>query len=336
MGIGVGVIGVGGMGARHARNLASQAAEVSLVALMDLDETRARQVAGECGVEAALFTDGLALIEDRAVEAVVIASPDPTHAGLAKACIAAGKPVLCEKPLATSLDEAKEILAAEVARGRRLVQLGFMREYDPQHVALKKLLDEGTLGKPLMFAGMHNNLSEGRVPSQADVVINSAVHDIHSARWLMADEITQVMAQSVPVSPDQPKSCRLVQIQLWFERGGMSSITVNADSGYGYEVAVEITGETGMGRTQSLAGPVVRGGGRAGQAVEPDWLVRFETAYILEIQAWARSLVAGTPTGPSVWDGVASLNVAAACLESLASGQAAGVADLETPALYRR
>ena len=337
MAIGVGVIGVGGMGARHARNIAHQASGVSVVALMDLDQARAGEVSAACGVEATLYTDGLALIADETVGAVVIASPDTTHAGLAKACIAAGKPVLCEKPLATSLEEAKEVMAAEIAHGRRLVQLGFMREYDPQHLALHKILQEDGLGRPLMFSGLHTNLGEGGGgPSQADVVINSAVHDIHSARWLMSDDIVRVMSQSVPFAPDKPDRCRLLQLQLWFKNGAMGSIQVNADSGYGYEVAVEITGETGMARTQSLGSPVVRSKGLAGQAVEPDWLVRFEEAYILEIQAWAQSLVVGIATGPSVWDGVASLNVAGACLDSLASGQVAEVAAMDTPALYGR
>ncbi|MHA1565286.1 MAG: Gfo/Idh/MocA family protein, partial [Alphaproteobacteria bacterium] len=281
--IGVGVIGVGGMGGRHARNIAGHAGGVSVVALMDLDQVRAGQVAAECGVEATLYSDGLALIADRAVGAVVIASPDKTHAELAKACIAAGKPVLCEKPLATNLAQAKEVMAAEIAHGRRLVQLGFMREYDPQHLALNKILRGRGLGRPLMFSGLHTNLREGDGgSSQAEVVINSAVHDIHSARWLMGDDIVRVMAQSVPFGPDKPESCRLLHLQLWFKNGAMGSILVNADSGYGYEVAVEITGETGMARTQSLGSPVVRGGGQAGhagqagQAVEPDWLVRFE------------------------------------------------------------
>ncbi len=332
--VGVGVIGVGGMGGRHARNLARQAVGAKLVALMDLDQARAAEIAADCGVTARLFDDGVALIDDPTVEAVVIASPDATHAALAKACIAAGKPVLCEKPLATTLAGTQEVMAAEVSGGRRLVQLGFMREYDPQHVALKKLLDDGALGRPLYFRGMHNNLALVPPRDQASIVVNSAVHDIHSARWLMADEISQVMAQSVPSQPDMPDSSRLVQLQLWFRKGSIGNIVANMESGYGYEVVVEITGDTGMGRTQSLGSPMVRGNGQAGRAVEPDWLERFDVAYVLEMQAWTQSLRDGRATGPSVWDGVASLNVAAACLESLETGQVATVSPMEMPDLY--
>ena len=84
----VGVIGTGGMGGRHARNLAHRVSGAELVAVMDLDEARATALAGECG-GATVFGSGPELIRNAAVDAVLIASPDPTHAGLAVACVEA-------------------------------------------------------------------------------------------------------------------------------------------------------------------------------------------------------------------------------------------------------
>ncbi len=109
--LGVGIIGTGGMGGRHARNLAHRVSAAEVVAIMDLDQARAAAVAAECG-GAAVFTDAPALINDDAVDAVVIASPDPTHADLAVDCIEAGKPTLCEKPLGVDLDDAQRVLRA--------------------------------------------------------------------------------------------------------------------------------------------------------------------------------------------------------------------------------
>ena len=131
----VGVIGTGGMGGRHARNLAHRVSGAELVAVMDLDGARATALAEECG-GAAVYGSGPELIGDPRVEAVLIASPDPTHADLAVACIEAGKPVLCEKPLGVDIEDAKRVLDAEVAGGRKLVQVGLMRTFDPQHTAL--------------------------------------------------------------------------------------------------------------------------------------------------------------------------------------------------------
>ena len=99
----VGVIGLGRMGGRHARNLAHRIGAAEVVAVADADRALADAVGAECG-GAAVFGDALALIHDAAVDAVVIASPDATHPDLAVACIEAGLPVLCEKPLGVGLD----------------------------------------------------------------------------------------------------------------------------------------------------------------------------------------------------------------------------------------
>ena len=151
----VGVIGTGGMGGRHARNLAHRVAGAELVAVMDADEERAAAVAEECG-GASVFGSGPALVNDDAVEAVLIASPDPTHADLAVACIEAGKPVLCEKPLGVDIDDARRVLEAEAAGGRKLVQVGLMRTFDPQHTALRRAIDAGEIGRPLLLRGIHS------------------------------------------------------------------------------------------------------------------------------------------------------------------------------------
>lgn len=329
----VGVIGTGGMGGRHARNLASLAKDAALVALMDVDQERAQALATDCG-GARLFTDGLALIQDPEVDAVVIASPDPTHAELVLACLDAGKPVLCEKPLASDLEAAAGVVRAEAALGRRLIQLGFMRVYDPAHLDVKAVLDKGDLGKPLMFRGVHNNFFPGRLRNVTDVATNSAVHDFHSARWLMADDIRTVSARHVPAAADQPESCRLMLVQLVFERGGLGTIEVNADSGYGYEVAVEVTAEAGLVASADAMSPTIRRSGARSNDVPPDWLERFERAYVDEIQAWARSLMQGLAAGPSAWDGYMSLAIADAAIRSIASGQAETVRVMDRPPLY--
>src|ERR671916_2835852 len=95
--ISVGVIGTGGMGGMHAENLHARVANARLAAVSDVDAERAGKIAERYG-SAAVYTDGVELIRDDNVEAVVIASPDPTHAPLVLECLKNEKPVLCEKP----------------------------------------------------------------------------------------------------------------------------------------------------------------------------------------------------------------------------------------------
>ncbi len=328
----VGIIGTGGMGSRHAHNITDRVAAAEVAAIMDLDVERAGAVAATCG-GAAVFTDANAVIGDAAIDAVVIASPDPTHADLAIACIEAGKPVLCEKPLGVGLDDAKRVLEAEVAGGRRLVQVGLMRVYDPQHAALKHGVGGGTIGRPLLFRGIHKHLRQDR--TAVDVIVNSAVHDIHSARWLMDDDVVLVYADHVVAVAERPDSTRLVLLQLRFRGGGLGTIEVDVDDNYGYEVVVEISGERGTLRTPSVVTPILRQGGVMSQAVEADWLERFTAAYIIEAEAWVHSLLNGITTGPSVWDGYAAMHIADAATRSLASGKAEpALPDEPRPAIY--
>ena len=330
----IGVIGTGGMGGRHAHNLAHQTVGARVSAVMDIDQARAAAVAAECG-GAQAYTDATALIADDNIEAVVVASPDPTHADLSIACIEAGKPVLCEKPLATTSTDAERVMAAELAAGRRFVQVGFMREYDPAHKQVKTLIDSGDIGRPLVFRGIHNNLGTRGARLTTDVITNSAIHDIHSARWLFGSEISSVYVQRVVADPARPETCRFLIIQLSFENGGLGLIEVNADSGYGYEVLVEISGERGSTRSASLTSPSVRQSGTRSQAVDADWLARFNRAYLDEVQAWIHALnFDSTPTGPTTWDGYMSLVVAEACIRSAETGMSHDVPKLERQALY--
>ena len=168
---------------------------------------------------------------------------------------------------------------AEVAKGRRLVQVGFMREFDPPHRKVKHAIAEGEIGQPILFRGTHYNISFGYNRHIDDAIVNSAIHDIHSARWLMGEEIASVYVQHVAAA-SKPNTCRLLVIHLTFRNGSLGVIEVNSDSGYGYEVNVEITGELGQIRITTLSNPIVRRSGNRRQSIETDWLTRFDTAYL--------------------------------------------------------
>ena len=184
------------------------------------------------------------------MDAVLIASTDATHADITIACIEAGKPVLCEKPLATTLADAERVLRAELATGRRLVQVGFMREYDHAHRDLYDLLHSGAIGAALKVRSLHVNPRFVRELTIDSVITNSLIHDIHSARWIMPSEVESAYVQWVPADRNRPRSARLADIQLVFADGAIGSLEYNGDSGYGYEVTVEVTSETGTSSPQ--------------------------------------------------------------------------------------
>jgi myo-inositol 2-dehydrogenase / D-chiro-inositol 1-dehydrogenase len=192
----VGVIGVGGMGSFHAHTLAALA-HVDLIAVADPYQPNVEKVSAALGCEG--VTDPMALATDPSLDGVVIASPDATHADLALAAMDTGQWVLCEKPLATTMADAWRVVDAESALGSRRIQLGFMREYDPAHVQLMAELPDA--GRIDALRAVHRNSNVRRRPI-AQIVGQSMVHDIHSARFISGEEVTSVHAFGAGASDD--------------------------------------------------------------------------------------------------------------------------------------
>ena len=329
----VGVIGAGKIGSYHIRNLAQRISNTRVVAVMDVDQANADAIIAECHGSKS-FTSADTLITNPDVDAVIITAPDQTHAELTLACLKANKPVLCEKPLATNVEDAERVFQAEIVTGRRLVQVGFMREFDPPHRKVKHAIAEGEIGQPLLFRGTHYNTSFGYDRHIDEVIVNSAIHDIHSARWLMDEEISSVYVQSVASDVSKTNTCRLLVIHLTFRNGSLGLIEVNSDSGYGYEVNVEITGELGQIRTTTLSNPIVRRSGNRRQSIETSWLARFDAAYLSEMQSWSQAVATGDFGGPTAWDGYVSLVVANSCKRSFQTGQPETVPIVNRPEFY--
>jgi myo-inositol 2-dehydrogenase/D-chiro-inositol 1-dehydrogenase len=333
----VGVVGAGGMGTRHARNLRGRAAGVRIVAVADADVARAQALAEECGA-ARVYRDGRELVADPDVEAVVVASPDPTHADYVLACLDARKPVFCEKPLATRPSEARAIVEREVALGRRLVQVGFQRRYDAEFRAVRRAIVEGAVGRPVLYRAWHRNVRAAYAPdSNAAVLVNAAIHDLDEVRWLSGQEVEVVHAVTgCTVDRSLAQGVFDLQlIQLGLADGALALVELNLSAAYGYEVGVEVCGDRGTVTAGLPGGVVVRSEGRCGRAVAQDWLERFDDAYAAELAAWVDRVRRGDPW-PDAWDGYASLVLAEACEEALARGGPVRV-DLEPrPALYAR
>lgn len=326
MTIGIGLVGAGGMGADHARTIARHVAGARLVAVADADGDRARQVAAETGA-ARSGTDGHAVIGDPEVAAVLIASPDYTHADFVRACLGAGKPVLCEKPLAPTPAECLALIEAERALGRRLIQVGYMRRFDAGYVAMKQALSAGELGRALLLHCVHRNAAAPSFFESGMIITNSAVHEIDIARWLLGSEIVRVQVL-------RTASSELLMVLLESDAGQIVDIELFMSATYGYDIRGELVCEKG---TVSLAAPAdvhLRRAGTQSFAFAPDWRPRFAAAYRTQLQAWIDAVGRGRSIGANAWDGYAAAAVAAVCLESLASGQPAAVRLESRPALY--
>jgi len=332
----IGVIGVGVMGAAHVGYLTHQVPGAVVRAVFDVDAERAAQAASVAAAEVAGTATEVMSSDD--IDALVVAAPDGAHVELAIAAIAAGIPTLIEKPLAATLDGAASVVEAEVAFGRRLLSLGFMRRFDPQHLAVADAVSGGKVGRARLFRGIHRNPEPPPGFTTRLTVTGSAIHDIDSVRWFLGDFRS---VHAVGSSLDSAGALDIVHIQGEHHNGGISAIEVSISAGYGYEVQVEIVGATATVATSSPALATASIEGRRSSAVPQSWLERFGAAYVAELGEWVQATVAGTALGSagyggaSAWDGYAAQMVAEAVMSSLDAGRRIEVVSSEVPDLYR-
>jgi myo-inositol 2-dehydrogenase / D-chiro-inositol 1-dehydrogenase len=335
MTIRVGIIGTGFIGTDHGHKLVNVINGSTVTAVTDVNRPRADQVAAELG-GARVFDNGHDLIASNEVDAVLVCSIGETHAEFTLASIAAGKPVMCEKPLAPTTPECVQVLEAEVAFGRRLTIVGFMRRYDPGYRKVKASLDSGKIGAALILHNVHRNATVPESFTSFMTMTDSMIHEIDTTRWLLGEEI-----MSVQVAP--PKRTRKAfphlqdpQFALFgMESGVLSTSEFFANCQYGYDVRCELVGELG---TASLVNPVVASEVTAGQDVDvvpPDWQVRFGPAYTAELQAWITGLQKGEIVGPSAWDGYAATRVTEFGVRAVKSGERVAIDYIAKPDIYR-
>ena len=331
----MGVIGTGAIGRDHARRLAGVLTGADVTAVTDVSLESAERCAREVAPRARVHGTGLELIAAPEVDAVVVTSWGPTHEEFVLAAIAAGKPVFCEKPLATTAEGAQRIVAAEQAAGRRLVQVGFMRRFDAGYLALKEVVDR-QIGAPLLVHARHRNPEVGEGYTTPMAVVDTAIHEIDVLRWLLADDY--VSARVIYPRRSRHASAELADPQLIVletAKGVVIDIEVFVNCRYGYDIQCEVVGEEGVAYLPEPLGVTTRLAARLGQPVLMDWKQRFIASYDVELQAFIDAVGRGTVAGPSAWDGYVAAVTADACVAAQAQpGTAVAINLPERPALY--
>ena len=186
----IGVVGIGGWGKNLARNYA-QMAEANLRYVCDLDEGKLRNAIKQYP-GARTTTRYEDLIEDEALQAVVIATTGPSHYPLAKRALEAGKDVYVEKPFTLDLEHARELIRIAEER-KRVLMVGHLLEYHPVVVRLKDMIRNGDLGQVYYVYAQRLNL--GTVRGDENALWNFAPHDISVILYMLGQEPTDVSAR---------------------------------------------------------------------------------------------------------------------------------------------
>lgn len=327
------VIGAGLMGADHARIVANELPGATLQVVCDMNEVQARKVADQYGA-ADIATNPEAAIERADVDAVIVASPDFTHAPLTKACIAAGKKVLCEKPLSQSPQECLSVMEAEQAAGEKFIQLGFMRRYDQSYIEMKEALSDGTLGRALMMHNFHRNVETPAADfTGAMAITNSAPHEFDVIRHVLSTEFSTISAwqprrSDALVAP--------VVMVLETTDGQLVNIEVNNNAAYGYDVRAELVGENGSIATNNVAYTRTDLSLRSATRYDTDWRSRYAEAYRRQNNDFLRFVNTGEfpSIGSDCWDGYCAAIVAEAGAKALNENCKVAIEMIAKPEFY--
>ena len=331
----VGVIGVGMIGQDHIRRLTRVLSGVDVVAVSDVDTARAEGVgAGLPGARALATGEELVAADD--VDAVVVCSWGETHEQYVLAALAAGKPVFCEKPLATTTEACLRILEAESATGRRLVQVGYMRRYDAAYRALREVVHSGEIGLPLLMHCTHRNPDVPGYYQKESAITDTAVHEIDMVRWLFEEEIAATRVLVPRRSRNGGELQDPLVLLLEMASGLLVDVEISVNIRYGYDIRGEVVGEDGTAALGEPSPVRVRRAGLAADRVPADWRERFVRAYDVELQEWADAVAGDGAFGPSSWDGYAAAAVSEAALEALRTGARVPVALADQPDLYAK
>jgi scyllo-inositol 2-dehydrogenase (NAD+) len=331
----VGLIGLGRLGRVYARDLSSRIAVTKLAAVADIDDGLAKRIAAEFAVPKA-YADPSELIADPAVDAVVIVSPTHTHREIAVAALKARKPTFCEKPPSIHLAGAQEIAAAVRTTGT-LCQLGFMRRFDPGYAAAKQQIDEGRIGRPVLFKATSRDPFPPSVAyadprSSGGIFVDMGIHDFDLARWFMGDVATIQAVGGVLAFPELGAvgDKDNVIATMTFADGRLGMVDLTRNGCYGYDITTELLGPEGTIRIGYLRETplLVMTRNSVAHDTVPYFMERFERAYTLQLENFAANVLHQRPAPVTIDDGVEALRVAVAATRACESGRQVSVSSV--------
>jgi predicted dehydrogenase len=325
------VVGVGRAGMVHATNFKNKVPGASLAAVVDADLELAEERAKDLGV--GLFFSDLSQAFDRAeIDAICITTPTFTHAEIAIAAAGAGVHILCEKPLALTLEEANDMIqAANEARVK--LQVGFMRRFDPVFIAAKERLDRGDIGRPMLIRSLTRGpglpprwACDPRTSNGMLAEVNS--HDFDTIRWLAESEIEKIYAEAntlkcFDLKEEFPTFYDNAVVSLHLKNGTLGIIEGSCPVDYGYDARAEVLGSEGViliGELQDTA--VVSCTKSTGLVASnfPGWRERFREAYIAEARHFVECIIEGKEPKVTGEDGKRALEGVLAANKSIQSG----------------
>ena len=321
-----GLLGCGRIGRVHAASLAANP-RTELAVAYDPFEASVGEVVAQHGGTAT--TDPQVIFDDDTIDAVIIASPTPTHVELLTRAVRAGKAVLCEKPI--DLDLARvDACAADLAGVDATIMVGFNRRFDPSMRAVRDRVAAGEIGTLEHLSIVSRDPAPpplSYVRESGGMFRDMTIHDFDMARFFLGDvvEVTATGANLVDPAIAEAGDIDAAVVVLRGATGALATITNSRRCSYGYDQRLEAFGSDAMLSVANQLPTSVRySGAGLTEAAEPYlnfFLDRYTAAYAAELDHLLDCLADGSAPSPSFADGRAALVLADAALESLRTGR---------------
>ena len=306
----IGIIGAGRIGKVHAETLAFRLPEVTVSAIADVNGDAARDVAERFRIPR-VVPDGREIINDPAIDAVLICSPTETHAELVIQAARAGKHVFCEKPIDHSLSKI-DLALQEVKKSGVKFQVGFNRRFDANFARVRAAVTAGEIGTPHLMHIVSRDPAPppiSYVKVSGGIFLDMTIHDFDMARFLVGDEVESIYtAGAVRVDPEIGKAGDLdtVVIVLQFKNGAIGTIDNSRKAVYGYDQRVEILGSKGAIATGNCyPNQAILSTGTAVQRDLPlnFFMDRYTESFVSELRAFVEAVLQNKPVPVDGMDG---------------------------------
>lgn len=308
------LIGCGRAGMIHARNYKNKIENARMVAVVDTIDAAAKAAAEELGIEK-YYTDYKDILNDSEIDAVVVVAPTNLHKPIVLDCAAAGKHIFCEKPMAMTVEECDEMIAACDKHHVKL-QIGFMRRFDASFREAKQLLASGAIGDLVQIHSNTRGPSKPR-PWMYDIKKSNGIlaevnsHDIDAVRWMADSDIESVYAvagnfRNPEARAEYSDYYDSVLMNGTLKNGVHFCIDGAAYVQYGYDSKMEIIGTKGkicVGRSdKEFVRCTTVENGTATPFVN-SWMTLFIDAYLAEDTSFVNAVLNDTPTEVTGYDG---------------------------------
>jgi myo-inositol 2-dehydrogenase/D-chiro-inositol 1-dehydrogenase len=324
--LGVGVVGVGAIGRLHAENYATRIPNAILAGIADVNIDAAKTIASKFGVKN-VYSDYRQLLNDRGIDAVVLATPPFLKKEITMAAAEMGKHVFCEKPMTLSMNDADEMVKT-VEKSKIKFQIGYQKRFDTSFMRAKEAIDRGEVGK-IMLVSAHNRDPPTTITGwsadpkkSGSIFLDTTSHDLDIVRWLTGSEVTRVYADGNAMVYEELRKngdYDTVVVSLRFASGAVGHVDSCASTPYGFDSRAEVVGTD--------AGIIISMGERnltriyrkdtVSNESYDYWGTRWAQAYRDEMVDFAKCILEDRQPKATVRDGRAAVQMGLAAWDSI-------------------